>query len=62
MTCELNATVSARWVVLDIVPGGLLGFIPIVIDAFTGEWKSLDSDYCNVTLPQIGGDNYFEEF
>ncbi len=53
--CELNASVGVGWVILDVL-GGL---IPIIVDAATGEWKSLDSEVCNVTLPPTmsgGGD------
>ncbi len=55
VTCRLYATVAAHWVILDIL-GGL---IPVIVDAATGKWKTLDSDHCGVILPEIGGDNYF---
>ena len=44
--CELTTSVGIGWVILDIF-GGL---IPVVIDAATGSWKSLDSSNCNVSL------------
>lgn len=49
--CELRASVGAGWVILDIL-GGL---IPVVIDASTGAWKSLDSQTCNVSLVRKEG-------
>jgi len=50
VSCRLNRKVGAGWVVLDVL-GGLF---PIVIDAATGSWHSLDADVCNVTLPRAG--------
>ena len=44
--CELKASVGAGWVILDIL-GGLL---PVIVDAATGAWKSLDAQTCNVSL------------
>ncbi len=45
-TCTANATVGVGWVLLDI----LAGFVPIVIDAATGKWKSLDAKTCHSPL------------
>ena len=42
-TCAANATVGIGWVVLDI----LLGVLPLVVDAITGKWKSLDQTICH---------------
>ena len=50
--CEISANVGAGWIVLDVL-GGL---IPVIIDAATGAWKSLDRGACNVTLPAAGND------
>ena len=47
VVCEITASVGAGWVILDVV-GGL---IPVIVDAATGKWKSLDRGACNVTLP-----------
>jgi len=51
VVCEITATVGAGWVILDVL-GGL---IPVIVDAATGKWKSLDRGACNVTLPTIEG-------
>lgn len=48
VTCNIGTSVGAGYVVLDIL-GGL---VPIIIDAATGKWKSLDQGACNVNLPQ----------
>ena len=34
----IRSTVGAGWVIVDIICGGL----PLLIDAITGDWKSLD--------------------
>jgi len=49
-TCNLTTKVGAGWVVLDVL-GGIL---PVVIDAATGSWSSLDGKDCNVTLELDG--------
>lgn len=46
----LNNHIEALWIILDIVPGGLLGPIPIIIDAATGNWYKLDESYINLPL------------
>lgn len=51
VVCELTAEVGAGWVILDVL-GGL---IPVIVDAATGKWRSLNSSVCNVNLPAIGG-------
>lgn len=48
VTCDIQTTVGAGYVILDIL-GGL---VPVIIDAATGEWESLDSEVCNVNLPE----------
>jgi len=45
-TVLLNNSVGGGWIVLDIL-GGL---IPIVIDAATGNWYSLDQEHVNGVL------------
>lgn len=44
----LNSSVGAGWIVLDVL-GGL---IPIIIDAATGNWYSLDQEHVNAVLEQ----------
>lgn len=51
VTCELGTSVGAGWVVLDVL-GGLA---PIIIDAATGKWKSLNTKNCNVTMREADG-------
>ena len=43
---QINNKVGAGWVVLDIV----LGLVPVVIDAATGAWYSLDQKNINMVL------------
>ena len=50
--CELKASVGAGWVILDVL-GGL---IPVIVDAATGAWKSLDAQTCNVSLLKEPGE------
>jgi hypothetical protein len=47
VTCMIGNSVGAGWVILDIL-GGL---VPIIIDAVTGDWNSLDKNACTATLP-----------
>jgi len=47
-TVLLNSSVGGGWIVLDIL-GGLL---PVIIDAATGNWYSLDQDHVNAVLEQ----------
>ena len=55
VSCALNAGVGVGWVILDVL-GGL---IPVIVDAATGAWKSLDSEVCNVVLPPaVSGDEH----
>lgn len=51
VTCELNSSAKAGWIVLDVL-GGL---IPVIVDAATGEWSGISDDTCNVTLPSESG-------
>ncbi len=41
--CILEASVGAGWVVLDV----LLGLIPVVIDAATRGWTTVDGEGCH---------------
>ncbi len=45
-TVKLNNSVGAGWIVLDVL-GGL---VPVIIDAATGNWYSLDQDHVNAVL------------
>jgi len=45
-TVQINNKVGAGWIVLDI----LAGLVPIVIDAATGAWYSLDQKNVNAVL------------
>jgi FlaG/FlaF family flagellin (archaellin) len=45
-TVVLNSEVGAGWVILDVVTG----FVPVVVDAVTGSWKSLDDNMVIQTL------------
>lgn len=47
VTCAIKTKVGAGYVILDIL-GGL---VPVIIDAATGEWESLDKEVCNMNLP-----------
>ena len=51
VVCSLTTTTGTLWIVLDVL-GGL---IPVIVDAATGAWKSVEQDSCNVTLPEMGG-------
>ena len=39
---------AAGWIILDI----LFGFWPIIIDAATGDWKTVDTDVVMVNLEE----------
>ncbi len=45
-TVMLNTSVGGGWIVLDIL-GGL---VPVIVDAATGNWYSLDQDHVNAAL------------
>lgn len=47
-TVVLNNSVGGGWVVLDVL-GGLL---PVIIDAATGNWYSLDQEHVNAVLEE----------
>jgi hypothetical protein len=49
-TCVLAATIRPEWVVLDVAMGGL----PVIVDAVTGRWRSLDSTFCHAAMPGGG--------
>jgi hypothetical protein len=43
----LNNSIGVGWIILDVLP---LTLIPVIIDAVTGAWYSLDQDHVNATL------------
>lgn len=45
-TLILNNSVGAGWIILDV----LFGLIPVVIDAATGNWYSLDQSHVRAAL------------
>jgi len=45
-TVILNNSVGGGWIVLDI----LFGILPIIVDAATGNWYSLDQAHVNAAL------------
>lgn len=47
--CYIDNHISAGWIVVDIV---LTGFLGLVVDAVTGDWKNLDSTACPGVLVQ----------
>ena len=47
-TVLLNNSVGAGWIVLDV----LFGLVPIIVDAATGNWYSLDQEHVNAALEQ----------
>jgi len=49
----LQSTVNPGWVILDIFPGFLLGFIPVLVDAITGAWSDLTPGGVSVILPPL---------
>lgn len=57
VTCQLTTSVGAGWVILDV----LVGLVPVIVDAATGKWNSLDQGVCNVVLPAARGANWEED-
>jgi hypothetical protein len=45
-TVVLNNSVGAGWIILDV----LFGLVPIIVDAATGNWYSLDQSHVNAAL------------
>ena len=43
-SCRVSANVGGGWVILDI----LAGLVPIVIDAVTGDWQTVDASTCRL--------------
>lgn len=51
-TRSIGTHTGALWIVLDV----LLGLIPIIVDAITGDWQELNSDSVHVELePEPAG-------
>ncbi len=50
-TVILNNSIGAGWIILDV----LFGFIPVVIDAATGNWFSLDQTHVAAALESQQG-------
>ena len=48
VSCVLYAKIKTEIIVLDVL-GGL---IPVVVDAATGSWRSLEKTDCSVILPE----------
>ena len=44
----INSSVGAGWIVLDVI----FGLVPVIIDAATGSWNSLDQEHVNGALEQ----------
>ncbi len=49
VTYAIDTKVGAGWIVLDVL-GGL---IPVIVDASSGSWKSLDTGTVNQTLTPL---------
>jgi hypothetical protein len=45
-SCQVKGGISGMWVALDIA----MGLIPLVVDAATGGWRTLDYDACHATF------------
>ena len=53
----INNDIGAGWIVLDV----LCGLIPVVIDAATGDWNSLDQDHVAAALEKQKEQNKNED-
>jgi hypothetical protein len=49
-TCELGTHIGIGWIVLDI----LAGVWPLIVDAATGAWHSIEQPQCTGVLEPIG--------
>lgn len=67
-TSSLSNGVDGGWIVLDVVPGFLLGFIPLIVDAITSDWNKLNQKNMNADLQASnssnleGGENFNSYF
>jgi hypothetical protein len=48
----ISASVGVGWLLIDIVPGIFLGFLPLIVDAAAGSWRGLDEESVQVRLRQ----------
>lgn len=46
--CYINTSIGAMWVIVDVLL--IYTVVPLVVDLVTGQWSSLDSEYCTVEL------------
>lgn len=51
--CYINTSVQAVWIVVDVLL--IYTVVPLLVDLITGEWSSLDSEYCTVELAPAAG-------
>jgi len=49
-TVLVNNTVGAGWIVIDVI----FGLIPVIVDAATGNWNSLEPSTVNAALEAQG--------
>jgi len=45
-TYHISSAVGGGWIVLDLI----FGFVPLIVDAATGNWMELDQDNINAVL------------
>jgi len=45
-TVVVNNSVGGGWIVLDVI----FGLVPVIVDAATGNWYSLDQEHVNAAL------------
>jgi hypothetical protein len=48
VTRHITSSIGAGWIILDV----LAGLVPVIIDAATGSWYSLDQDHVNAVLEE----------
>ena len=48
VTRNISSSIGAGWIILDV----LAGLVPVIIDAATGSWYSLDQDHVNAVLEE----------
>lgn len=51
--CYINTSVGAVWVIVDLLL--IYTVVPLLVDLVTGEWSSLNSEYCTVQLVPMPG-------
>ena len=45
-SCALTSAAGGGWIILDI----LFGLLPLLVDAVTGGWSSLDKNACHIKV------------